>query len=60
MEVNTSQTFINILSKFSFTNLLNDFIIWDGTSLMELSEELVEVDLRLVVPDPLVPVVGRW
>jgi hypothetical protein len=60
MKVDAFDALIYIPGQVAFADLLDNLIVRNGACLVEFSEERVEIDLRLIVPNPLVPEVGRW
>ena len=56
VEVNSINTLSNITGKLWFAHFVEALDIWDGASLMELSEEVVEVNDGSSVDHPLMPV----
>ena len=44
MEVNAIKTFVDCLCKPALTHLLDADLVWEGTVLVKLSEQVVELD----------------
>jgi hypothetical protein len=56
MEVDTGHALVNSFGKFALTDRLDSNGIRDGTELVELSEEVVEINLGTGVLDKTGPV----
>ena len=54
MEMDASYTLVDVLCELPFTQGANVFVIWKGTCLVKLTEELVDLIGRIVA-DELVP-----
>lgn len=60
VEMNSFKGVSNIAGKLWLTNFIETSLIWDGTSLMEFSEQVVEIDNRSCVGHKLMPVWVLW
>lgn len=58
MEMNPLETGFNVFSQLAFTDEVDSLVVWDGTILMELSEEIIEFYLSISVVDKFMPEVA--
>lgn len=54
MEMNSSDTFFDVLSKLAFADLVQPEVVWEGASLMELTEKFIYFEGG-IVEDELMP-----